>query len=118
AVASDLFNSTPAVRPKELSQTGAHLVAIDDTDPVSKEIFAGAMSTEEVGRKVMQGIRRNDLYIITHGEIPATLEARMKALLAAIRDEPVPAAREKSAKVLYDVPVYAEQSAKSAPKQS
>ncbi|HUJ47639.1 MAG TPA: SDR family NAD(P)-dependent oxidoreductase [Rhizomicrobium sp.] len=116
AVASDLFNSTPAVRPKELSHTGAHLVATDDSDPVSKEIFAGAMSVEEVGRKVMAGIRRNDLYIITHGEIRATLEARMKALLAAIPDEPIPAIREKSARVLYDVPVYAEQSAKPAPK--
>jgi NADP-dependent 3-hydroxy acid dehydrogenase YdfG len=116
AVASDLFNSTPAVRPKELSETGAHLVAIDDTDPVSKEIFAGAMSIEEVGRKVMAGIRRNDLYIITHGEIRATLEARMKALLAALPDEPVPAVRAKSARVLYDVPIYAEQGAKPAPK--
>ena len=116
AVASDLFNSTPAVRPKELSHTGAHLVAIDDSDPVSKEIFAGAMSCEEVGRKVMQGIRRNDLYIITHGEMRGALEARMKALLAAIPDEPIPAIREKSARVLYDVPVYAEQSAKPAPK--
>lgn len=116
AVASDLFNSTPAVRPKDLPETGAHLVAIDDSDPVSKEIFAGAMSVDEVGRKVMQGIRRNDLYIITHGEIRATLEARMKALLAAVPDEPIPAVRAKSARVLYDVPVYAEQSAKPAPK--
>src|SRR5262249_45951937 len=116
AVASDLFNSTPAVRPKDLPDTGAHLVAIDDTDPVSKEIFAGAMSTEEVGRKVMQGIRRNDLSIITHGEIRPTVEARMKALLAAMPDEPTPPARAKSARVLYDVPVYAEQSAKPAPK--
>ncbi len=74
------------------------------------------MSIEEVGRKVMRGIRRNDLYIITHTEIRATLEARMKALLAALPDEPVPAGRVKSSHVLYDVPIYAEQSAKPAPK--
>src|SRR5262249_969801 len=76
-VATDLFASTPAVRPKNLSDSGAHLVALDESDPVSQEIFAGAMSIEEVGRKVMQGIRRNDLYIITHGEIRDVLEARM-----------------------------------------
>lgn len=116
AVRSDLFNSTPAVRPKALSETGAHLVKIDDTDPTSKAIFADAMTIEEVGRKVMRGIRRNDLYIITHPEIRATLEARMKALLACVPDEPIPAGRAKSSNVLYDVPAYAEQSAKPAPK--
>ena len=116
AVASGLFESTPAVRPKELSETGAHLVRTDETDPVSQEIFAHAMSIGEVGRKVMQGIRRNDLYIITHTEIRDTLEARMKALLASLPDEPVPPARAKSSSVLYDVPVYAEQSVKPAPK--
>ncbi len=115
AVASGLFESTPAVRPKELSETGAHLVQTDETDPVSQEIFAHAMTIEEVGRKVMQGIRRNDLYIITHAEIGATIEARMKALLASLPDEAVPPARAKSSSVLYDVPIYAEQAAKPAP---
>jgi NADP-dependent 3-hydroxy acid dehydrogenase YdfG len=115
-VASDLFESTPAVRPKELADTGAHLVALDETDPVSREIFAGAMSTEEVGRRLMRGVRRNDLYIITHAEIRDVLQARMNALMAALPDEPVPPARAKSARVLYDVPIYAEQSARPPPK--
>ena len=114
-VVTDLFASTPAVRPKALSDTGAHLVALDETDPTSQEIFAGAMSVEEVGRKVMQGLRRNDLYIITHGEIRDVLEERMKAVLAALPNEPIPPGRAKSARVLYDVPAYAEQSAKPAP---
>lgn len=114
-VASDLFESTPAVRPKALSDTGAHLVKTDERDPVSQEIFAGAMSIDEVGRKVMQGVRRNDLYIITHTEIRDVLEARMRALLAALPAEPVPPARARSARVLYDVPIYQEQSAKPAP---
>ena len=115
-VASELFESTPAVRPSSLGDSGAHLVALDETDPVSQEIFAGAMSVEEVGRRVMQGIRRNDLYIITHTEIRDVLQARMQALLASLPDEAVPPARAKSAAVLYAVPPYAEQSAKPAPK--
>jgi len=115
-VASSLFESTPAVRPAHLRETGAHLVALDESDPVSQEIFAGAMSIEEVGKRAIYGIRRNDLYIITHTEIRDVLEARMKAVLAALPDEAVPPVRAKSARVLYDVPVYAEQSAKPAPK--
>ena len=75
------------------------------------------MSCEEVGRKVMQGIRRNDLYIITHTEIRDVLTARMKALLASLPDEKVPERRAKSSAVLYDVPIYAEQAAKPAPKE-
>ncbi len=114
-VATDLFESTPAVRPKELSDSGAHLVKTDERDPVSQEIFAGAMSIEEVGRKVMQGVKRNDLYIITHAEIREVLEARMKAVLAALPDEPIPPGRAKSAHVLYDVPIYHEQSTKPPP---
>ena len=115
AIATGLFESTPAVRPKELSDVGAHLVALDETDPVSQEIFAGSMSSEEVGRKVMLGIKRNDLYIITHAEIRETIEARLKALLASLPDEPVPPVRAKSSATLYDVPIYAEQAKKPAP---
>ncbi len=115
AIVTGLFDSTPAVRPKELSDIGAHLVAIDETDPVSKEIFAGAMSSEEVGRKVMLGIRRNDLYIITHTETRNTIKARLEALLASLPDEPVPPVRAKSSATLYDVPIYAEQAKKPAP---
>ena len=115
-VASGLFESTPAVRPAHLKETGAHLVAIDDSDPVSREIFAHAMPIEEVGRKVMQGIKRNDLYIITHAEIRATIEQRFKAILAAIPDETISSVREKSAANLYSVPPYAEQASKPAPK--
>ena len=105
----------PAVRPAGLSDSGATLVRTDDRDPVSQEIFAHAMSSTEVAAKVMRGLRRNDLYIITHAEIRATIEARLQALLAALPDESVPAGRARSSAVLYDVPVYAEQSAKPAP---
>jgi hypothetical protein len=39
----------------------------------------------------------------------------MKAVLAALPNEPIPPRRAKSAHVLYDVPAYSEQSAKPAP---
>ncbi|MFZ1989330.1 MAG: SDR family NAD(P)-dependent oxidoreductase [Alphaproteobacteria bacterium] len=115
-VATGLFASTPEVRPKHLKHTGAYAVKLDATDPVSQEIFATAMSIDEVGRKVLNGIKRNDLYIITHGEIRNVLEARAKALLAALPDEPIPPARAKGAANLYSDAVYREQIAKPAPK--
>jgi len=117
-VRTGLFESTPQVRPKELKETGAHLVALDDTDPVSKQIFAGAMAPEEVGRKVMQGIRRNDLYIITHAETRDAIEARAKALLASLPNEPIPPARQASASTLYDASAYLEQAKKPSPKSA
>ncbi len=115
-IATDLFASTPQVRPKHLRHTGAYAVQLDETDPVSSEIFATAMSADEVGRKVLAGIRRNDLYIITHAEIRNVLEARAKALLAALPDEPIPPVRAKGAATLYSDQVYQEQIAKPAPK--
>jgi len=115
-VASGLFASTPEVRPKHLSHTGAYAVRLDATDPISQEIFATAMSIDEVGRKVLNGIKRNDLYIITHGEIRNVLEARAKALLAALPDEPIPPARAKGAETLYSDAIYREQITKPAPK--
>ena len=115
-VATGLFESTPQVRPKNLRHTGAYAVKLDSSDPVSSEIFATAMPPDEVGRKVLAGIRRNDLYIITHGEIRAVLEARAKALIAALPDEPIPPVRAKGAATLYSDAVYREQIAKPAPK--
>lgn len=115
-VASGLFASTPEVRPKHLKHKGAYEVKLDTSDPTSNEIFATAMTIDEVGRKVLQGIKRNDLYIITHGEIRNVLEARGKALLAALPDEPIPPARAKGAATLYSDAVYQEQIKKPAPK--
>jgi len=115
-VVTGLFESSPLVRPKHLKNKGAYEVKLDETDPVSKEIFATAMPADEVARKVMQGIKRNDLYIITHAEVRNVLEARGKAQLAALPDEPIPPVRAKGAATLYSDAVYREQIAKPAPK--
>ncbi len=82
AIATGLFDSTPAVRPKELSDIGAHLVALDETDPVSQEIFAGAMSSEEVGRKVMLGHQaQRPLHHYPHRNRATRSRRGMEALL-------------------------------------
>jgi NADP-dependent 3-hydroxy acid dehydrogenase YdfG len=46
------------------------------------------MTTEEVGKRVLNGIRRGDLFIMTHPEFRGGIVARNEALLRAIPDEP------------------------------
>jgi short-subunit dehydrogenase len=115
AVASGLFESTPVVRPKALAETAARLVSTRADDPVSAQICATAMPPDEVGRRVLAGIKRNDLYILTHAEIRGVLEARANALIAAVPKETIDEERLKASRVLLDDAIYREQSAKPAP---
>jgi len=52
-----------------------------------------AMDIIEVGERVLRGIRRNDLYIVTHAEFRAGLQARCDALMRAFPDEPIEESR-------------------------
>lgn len=114
-VQSELFESTPAVRPKALAASGAIPVVSSGTSREATPIFATAMTADEVGRRVVKGVRRNDLYIMTHPEIRGVLEARHRALLASLPDEPIDAVRVAATQGLLDETLYAEQSAKPAP---
>lgn len=51
------------------------------------------MSKEEVGERVLNGVRRGDLFIMTHPEFHDGAAARMNALLRAMPDEPPNEAR-------------------------
>jgi NAD(P)-dependent dehydrogenase (short-subunit alcohol dehydrogenase family) len=115
AVSSGLFESTPLVRPKALAESGATLVATDSRDPVSAQIFATAMPPDEVGRRVLAGIQRNDLYILTHAEIRDILQSRANALSAAIPSEKIDTRRLEASRVLLDDSIYREQITKPAP---
>lgn len=55
----------------------------------------GAMDPLECGRKVLRGVRRNDLFIITHPEYGQGIEDRNEALFRSIPvgDEPAPPER-------------------------
>lgn len=47
------------------------------------------MSADEVGERVLAGIRANDLYILTHPEFAAGMRTRFDAILASMPDEPI-----------------------------
>ncbi|NLL38388.1 MAG: SDR family NAD(P)-dependent oxidoreductase [Clostridiales bacterium] len=46
-------------------------------------------SADEAGERVLRGIKRNDLYILTHSEFKNGFKARAEAMLRAFPDEPV-----------------------------
>jgi NAD(P)-dependent dehydrogenase (short-subunit alcohol dehydrogenase family) len=105
-VKSELFESTGAVRPLRLGPSAALPVVPQGTRREDTPIYRTAPSGEEIGRRVLAGVRRNDLYILTHPEIRPVLEARAGALLAALPDEEVDPARIAASAVLLDSSLY------------
>jgi NAD(P)-dependent dehydrogenase (short-subunit alcohol dehydrogenase family) len=70
------------------------------------------MEPVEVGERVLRGIQRNDLYIITHPEFREGIEARNAALVRAIPDEPLNEERLRLLGAMGNLlhnPIYAEQ---------
>jgi NAD(P)-dependent dehydrogenase (short-subunit alcohol dehydrogenase family) len=76
------------------------------------------MEPIEVGARVLRGILRNDLYIITHPEFREGIEARNAALIRAIPDEPLNEERLKLLRAygtLLHNPIYAQQTTPQGP---
>jgi NAD(P)-dependent dehydrogenase (short-subunit alcohol dehydrogenase family) len=57
------------------------------------KIFEAGMEPEEVGEKCLRGIKRNDLYILTHPENREEFVELTNTILAAWPDEPIPPER-------------------------
>lgn len=72
------------------------------------------MSPEEVGERVLAGIRDNDLYILTHPEFREGTARRFEAILASYPDEPINEARAKEIGFLLGNPAFDEQLARRA----
>jgi len=106
-VKSELFESTAAVRPASLAATGSIAIVPPGTSREQTPIFITAPDGDEVGRQVIEAIRRNDLYILTHAEMRPVMEARAAALLAALPRGPVDPARVAAETRLLDTSVYA-----------
>ncbi len=105
-VKSELFESTVAVRPRTLAATGSVPVVPPGVARETTPIFTTALTGDEVGRQVVKGIQQNDLYILTHPEIRPVLEARARALLAALPDERVDPRRIEASQPLLDASLY------------
>lgn len=105
-VKSELFESTAVVRPPRLALTGSLPVVPPGVAREETPIFITAPTPADIGRFVLAGIRRNELYIMTHAEIRPVLEARAAALLAALPEGPVDPARIEASRGLLDTSLY------------
>jgi NAD(P)-dependent dehydrogenase (short-subunit alcohol dehydrogenase family) len=105
-VKSELFESTEQVRPANLAPTGSVSVVPAGVVREQTPIFLTAPDGDDVGRQVLEGIRRNDLYILTHAEFAPVLEARAAALKRSLPAGVVDPARIEASTRLLDTSVY------------
>lgn len=118
-VRTNLGVSTQSTRPDHLKNAGESPMAPPPPKPGEKappmrpgvdlSLF---MDPDEVGLRVLSGIKRGDLFIMTHPEFKDGIVARNNALIRAIPDEPLNEPRHQMLKVfgslLYN-PIYDEQ---------
>jgi NAD(P)-dependent dehydrogenase (short-subunit alcohol dehydrogenase family) len=75
------------LRPKRFKNSGyADFTDMGDFNP-AKVINDVGMDPIEVGARVLRGIERDDLYILTHPEIEPIVRERFEAILAALPNE-------------------------------
>jgi NAD(P)-dependent dehydrogenase (short-subunit alcohol dehydrogenase family) len=74
------------------------------------KILPAGMDPMEVGQRVLRGILRNDLYILTHPEYEPGLRERFEAILASVPVEAAPpAARVAAEAVVLRNPIFAQE---------
>jgi NADP-dependent 3-hydroxy acid dehydrogenase YdfG len=67
-----------------------------------------AMDAVEAARRVLTGIKDNQLFIISHSEFRDVLSARHAKIEASIADEPINEARAESVRFILANPIYSE----------
>lgn len=67
----------------------------------------GGMDPLEAGERVLNGVRNNDLYILSHPEFKPGMQERFDAILAsAVSDTPPPPSRVAAERVVLTTPIY------------
>jgi len=64
------------------------------------------MEPLEAGERVLNGVRNNDLFIISHPEFKDGMQERFDAYIASVPDETPPPARAKAEQILAHCPIY------------
>ena len=92
-------------RPPELAQSGYAAPGKEQGAP-TPEFMLHAMDAVTAAGYVLDGIRHNRLFILSHPEFRDVLTARSNLLLGSIPDEPINEARANSARWILSNPVY------------
>ncbi len=99
-VQSNLIESEkmrPAELVNEVSKPSTSPLSAQD-EAMARKFMAVGMDAVEAGQQVLEGIRRNDLYIFTHQEFEQPTRERMEALLASFPAGKAPRGRSEAAK--------------------
>jgi NAD(P)-dependent dehydrogenase (short-subunit alcohol dehydrogenase family) len=107
------LGSSSAARPERYADTG--YPPPPPRDPSRPRPRLPYMSYEEAGERVLAGVRRNDLFILTHPEFRDGVRERADALLNAFPDEPLNTERAAAITFLTSHPVYRAEAAKQPP---
>jgi len=98
------------LRPAKYAHTTYKAPAETRAEFMKAKILPAGMDPLEVGERVLRGIRRNDLYILTHPEYEPGLRERFAAILASFPIEgPPPPARVAAEAVVLRHPMFAAQ---------
>jgi len=113
-VHTNLRVSTEATRPASLSHTGYTGPRPRLKDGRERPTIqpGQVMDPIEVGRRVLRGIRRNDLFILSHPEFRDGIKSRGDAIIRAVPDEPPNVPRAEMLKVFGTLtynPIYDKQ---------
>jgi len=96
------------LRPAQYANTSYKIPAEIRAEFMKTKILPAGMDPLEVGERVLRGIRRNDLYILTHPEYELGLRERFAAILASFPVEgPPPPARVAAEAVVLRHPMFA-----------
>ncbi|TFD59702.1 SDR family NAD(P)-dependent oxidoreductase [Cryobacterium sp. Hh7] len=101
-----------ANRPAEYGQTG-YPVGPHSAAPATK--LPPYMSAEEAGERVLQGVIRGDMFILTHPEFKAGVVDRHATIEAAFPDEPLDDIRSQAIGFLLGSPVYSPENRLASP---
>ncbi|HUZ24981.1 MAG TPA: SDR family NAD(P)-dependent oxidoreductase [Streptosporangiaceae bacterium] len=93
-----------AARPARYADSGYPPPALPDPAVATRLPFMGHV---EAGERVLRGVRRGDLFILTHPEFRDGVRERAQTLLNAFPDEPENAERAAAISFLTSHPVYA-----------
>jgi NAD(P)-dependent dehydrogenase (short-subunit alcohol dehydrogenase family) len=101
---------TEQSRPERFRRTGANPSEPDRDARAAwfkSTVLEAGMDPIEMGERVLRGILRNDLYILTHPEYEQGIRERFEAILAALpREQPPPRRVQAEARVIRH-PMYA-----------
>jgi NAD(P)-dependent dehydrogenase (short-subunit alcohol dehydrogenase family) len=95
------------LRPAEFRDSTYSVGTADRAAFMREKIFPHGMSPIEIGERVLEGIRRNDLWILTHSEYREGAQQRFDAILASFPADTAPPARVAAEAMVVRNPLFA-----------